>query len=290
MAPVPWSPGKNEVPFTWGGPLASRQGRDVAAAFSDLRFTVYVWDSARLLHQFETRPGFFDRLRGKHIDRLLVSYTAAQIDALGTGDDNERWRRLIMAARRHGFRVELLLGEPLWILPDHRTALLEVIRKLSPLPFQGIHLDLEPNQLMDHQENERYLLDQLLATIKAVREISPLSLGLSIHHRYLDPSRPDEGLGQSLQTMGVDEVTAMIYNANPERVAQMATPILSSFPDLHLSIAQSVEPILSSKESHAARSVGDFWDAMRRLRSELIYPNFQAIVIQSWADYEKMQP
>lgn len=290
VGPMPWSPGEKETPSAWGESLASRQAKDVATVQSDLFFTVYVWDSARLLHQFETLPGLFDRLRGKYIDRLLVSYTAAQIDALETSDYVKRWRQLIMTAQRRGFQVELLLGEPLWILPDYRTALLEVIRKLSVLPFHGIHLDLEPNQLMHMEKDEAYLLDQLLASVKAVRETSPLALGLSIHHRYLDPSRPDEGLGKALQTIGVDEVTAMIYNANPDRVARMAAPILHSFPALHLSIAQSVEPILSSKESHAARPVGEFRDAMRRLRSELVYPNFQAIVIQSWADYEKMQP
>ena len=289
--PAPRPGGSVGELYAWErSPALPASEEETVALCPEPRFTVYVWDSARLLDQFENSPNLFADLSGRHINRLLVSYTADQIDAQGTRGYGERWRILMAAAHRHGLRVELLLGEPRWILPEHRNALLDIVQRMTTLPFQGIHLDLEPNQLAQTGQSEAYLLDQLLQSIRAVKAFSRLPLGLSIHYRYLDPARPDGGLGGDLTAIGVAEVSLMIYNADPDRVARIAAPIIRRFPELGFSIAQSVEPILSPEESYATRSLVEFWGQMRRLQSELRHPNFQSILIQSWTDYEEMQP
>jgi len=254
------------------------------------RLAVYAWDSARLLDRFETNPDLMADLIDRHIDRLLVSYTRDQIDALGTRAYSERWHTLIVAAKRRGVRVDLLLGEPLWILPDHRSGLLDVVQRLTTLPFQGIHLDLEPHQLAHLGLSETYLLDQLLQSVRAVKAVSDLPLGISVHYRYLDPTRRDGGLGGDFEAIGVAEVALMIYNANPDRVVRIAEPILQHYPTVDFAIAQSVESALAPEESHATRSRSEFLGHMRHLQSVLNYPNFHTLLVQSWAEYEEMQP
>lgn len=275
-----WDPSRRAAPATTDT-NPSRPGPCIA---------VYAWDSARLLDRFETTRNLIPDLIERHIDRLLVSYSAEQIDALATPTYRDRWRRFLTSARRLGIRVDLLLGEPLWILPDHRNSLLALVQWLSALPFQGIHLDLEPQQLAHTGLGESYLLDQLLQSVRAVAAVSDLPVGLSVHYRYLDPSRPEAELGRDLETTGVDEVALMIYNATPDRVADIAKPILQRYPSLDFSIAQSVEPILTPEESYATRSRSDFLDLMRHLESELHYPNFKTLLVQSWTDYEEMKP
>jgi hypothetical protein len=115
-------------------------------------------------------------------------------------------------------------------------------------------------------------------------------VGLSVHYRYLDAARPDGGLGDDLAAIGVAEVTLMIYNANADRVVAVAGPIMKRYPAIGFSIAQTVESILSPAESYANRTRSAFLGEMRRLWSGLDHANFKGLLVQSWAEYEEMQP
>ncbi|NNL75587.1 MAG: TolC family protein, partial [Desulfobacterales bacterium] len=190
----------------------------------------------------------------------------------------------------HGVRIDLLLGEPLWILPEFRTEMLALIKKLSDLPFKGLHLDLEPNQLSSHKYDEAYLLRQLVKTLRAARKMSRVPVGLSIHYRFFESDRSGLCLGCALETVGLEEVTLMIYVSNPIRVAEIAGAILKSYPRLKFSVAQSVEPILAKQESHYTKTKKEFRQMMRQLYANLNHNNFSAIFIQSWQDFERMTP
>src|SRR5256886_17253855 len=60
-----------------------------------------------------------------------------------------------------GFKVELLLAEPSWILPARRSELLAIIGRLKAVPYDGLHLDLEPAQLDSAPEKAPQLLGSL---------------------------------------------------------------------------------------------------------------------------------
>jgi len=253
--------------------------------------SVYVWNSARLLRKFAAQSDFLDSLVQSGVRRLLISFTAHQIEALEQAARRRQVVDFVQAAQLSGIRIELLLGEPLWILQQFRPQLLTLIRRLADIPFQGLHLDLEPNQLISDAYDEHDLQVQLLGTLQAVKAVTDLPVGLSIHYRYLSPA-PEGGicLGCAIKDLGVDEVTLMIYVSNPSRVAQIAGPILARFPELAFSIAQSVEPILLPEESYYAQSRGRFLEQMRSLRTALEFDNFRSVLIQSWEDYCEMKP
>ena len=253
-------------------------------------FAVYVWDSNDLFHQYFENQNLFGLLKAWNISRLLVSFTNQQINDLMNPLIRRRLETIISESERHGIRIDLLLGEPLWILPKHRQKLLALIGKLSDFPFKGIHLDLEPNQLEGEKFSESFLLEQLILTLQAAINVSRIPIGLSIHFRYLEPDRYDICFGCALENIDLEEVTLMIYVTNPIRVAQIARKILDNFPNVHFSLAQSVEPILAKEESYATYSSKEFLIKMKQLRSELNYDNFNNIFIQSWEDLQRMKP
>jgi len=105
---------------------------------------VYIWDSRQLLDRTgqEAELGL---LHQQGINDLLVGLTPAQVRA---GPATERALASLLE-RAHGrqLTVQLLLGDPSWIQPGHRAELLALVARYRPLPFDGLHLDLEVEQL-----------------------------------------------------------------------------------------------------------------------------------------------
>jgi hypothetical protein len=253
-------------------------------------YGAYVWDSRRLPMDQPRNDFFWNHLRENGIDRLLVSFDGRQLHALRSGKERAHLLRFLETARDRKVRIELLLGEPLWILPSHRQDLLTIIQHMAELPFAALHLDLEPNQLDEARYDETHLLAQLIRTLQAVKRISPWPVGLSIHPRYLDDDRTELCLGCALTNIGLDELTLMIYIARPQRVSEIARSIQRRFPALRISVAQSVEPILSAAESYAEKGRSHFGQQMQALSDAMAGGNFNGILIQSFEDYMDMKP
>lgn len=266
----------------WQNRIVARKAKDA---------TVYVWDSQLLLDRSKIDLTFWKQFHPHGINRLLLSLDGQQIKDLAFQENKTDLLNFIARADEKDIRVELLLGEPLWILPKYRRDLLEIIQELEDIPFTGLHLDLEPNQLDQARHDNKYLLTQLVHTLQSVRRVSPWPVGLSIHPRYLDPHKNQLCLGFALSNLEINEIILMIYVANPVRVAQLALPILSRFPKLFFSIAQSVEPLLSVEESYAMRGRKQFQTRMRELRAAMVpAANFTTIAIQSWEDFLRLKP
>jgi hypothetical protein len=253
-------------------------------------FSVYVWESRELLRLAREDPGFWAGLKANSLNRLLVSFDRAQLDALISGSMRIELEAFLDEARQRGIAVNLLVGEPSWILPEYRRDLLNLVQELSVFEFSGLHLDLEPNQLNAEIYSESYLLGQLLATVQAVRQVSPWPVGLSIHPRYLDEKKTQVCLGCALSQLALDEVALMIYSSKPETVADRFKKVAAAYPDLPLSVAQSVEPVLTDKESYSKFSRTEFFAVMVRLQGLLGKQKPAAVIIQSWQDFERMKP
>jgi len=143
--------------------------------------TVYVWDSQLLLDRSKIDWTFWKQFHPHGINRLLLSLDGQQIKDLAFQENKTDLLNFIARAGEKNIRVELLLGEPLWILPKYRRDLLGIIQELEDIPFTGLHLDLEPNQLDQARDDNKYLLTQLVHTLQSVKSVSPWPVGLSIH-------------------------------------------------------------------------------------------------------------
>ena len=185
--------------------------------------------------------------------------------------------------------IELLLGEPTWILPGKRRDLMAIVQALEALPFDGLHLDLEPNQMDPALFSEEYLVAQLVRTIASVKRVSPWPVGVSVHPRYLEKNSFSFCLGCALGNLDLAEVVLMIYVATPDQAASRAAPVMQAYPDIPFSVAVSVEPFVEGGASWASLGRRRTREAARQLGSALD-PHLKQVVVQSWSDWERMAP
>ena len=260
-----------------------------AAAPAELRAdrALYLWHSADWLASASSSSGEskFTELHAAGIKRLLISLNAAQMRRAIA-----RPALLVKAVRsthEHGFSVELLLGDPGWIRPAQRGRLLAIIAGLKSVPFDGVHLDLEPAQLDPAPEKLPQLLAELTRTLAAVSRASPWPVALSTHPRDLAVELPGEGsFAQALRRLRIS-TTLMVYVANPERAVAIAQPLLERYPQLSFSVALSLERSLGRDESLWPYPEEERRERLERVESELTAANFRGLTLQledAWGD------
>ncbi len=252
--------------------------------------SLYVWQAAALRRAADSDPRFWANLRATGISRLLLSLNPREIEELAAPAARQALADWLVARRDQGLRVELLLGEPLWLLPAERPRLVAIIRALTGLPFGGLHLDIEPHQLSADRLTEIDAEAEWLATVRAAREASPWPVGVSVHPLYFADAGGWPGLGAGLVEAEVAEVTLMLYSTTADRVRAVVAPILAAWPGLRFSLAQSVEPELPATESHFTAGRAEFARRMTALATTFDQANFTGIVVQDWTRWQEMQP
>ncbi len=248
---------------------------------------VYVWNSKKLFAKERASSNFWEELRKDGIHRILLSFDRSQLDRLKLPVGKTHLQSFIRKAKHAGIDVGLLLGEPTWILPEYRQDLLNIIGSVHDFDFSVIHLDLEPNQLAHMQIPDRAILAHLLRTVQAVSRLTSLPIELDLHPRYLSENFDGFCLGCGLQNLDNIAVTLMVYINDPEKVAKRVENIMTRFPDMPFSVAQSVEPQLGDNGSYAGLSKRQFGEKLAVLRQHTD-GRIGCIYIQSWQDYMDM--
>lgn len=249
---------------------------------ADWRQGVYVWDSRALLDR-QRRPAELRALREAGMQRLYLGLSAAQVARLDALEGE--LRALLAEARAAGLEPLLLLGEPDWLRSGQRSELGLLLARLAGLPFAGLHLDLEVEQLGWPVPGQR-LQDWLDTLALAVRS-SPWPVELSSHHRWFaaDPGTPC--VPCALPGLGVRQVSLMIYTADTGRSAALAEDIARRWPALRFRLAQSVEPQLPASESLAGRSRGELQEQVRRWQTRLQGTALGGVDWQAWPHYPR---
>ncbi len=239
---------------------------------------VYLWTSEPWLSGSAREIGdALSRLKAAGTGTLMVSLDADQIEQQAS--DGAKLRALAERAAAIGIRTELLLGEPTWILPKHRGRLLQIVQRLQDAPFSGLHLDLEPNMLDDSPAGTARLLPELVQTLRAVKAVSPWPIACSLHPRYLTAATDGAALGDQLTALGVAP-TLMIYVANPQRVVEIAQPIMQRFPGLRFGVALSIEHTLGREESLFSFPEAERASRLATVEQALAGGNFSGLALQ----------
>lgn len=241
----------------------------------------YAWQGQEWVDQ----PSRIDQLP-QGTSRVLISFTEAQLKALQSQPQRRAGlEQLLARAQQRGIQVELLLGEPTWVLPTGRGNMLALLQQVQTLPFAMVHLDLERSQLPKAQQDgwERLALE----TVREAVSQSRLPISLTTHHRELHLP----GFLAALQQAGVKEVIPMIYSANAKRTVDVIKALPPMPKGLDLAVAQSIEKVLPAEESRfrsGRKKSLAHWDGIAQsLRS---VPGFKGIVVQSWEDYMEAKP
>ena len=249
---------------------------------------VYVWNSGELIAGQQDEK-YWRELQGDGVNRLLLALNAQQI--VDAQMQPQKLRGFLDAAKHHGMTVELLLGEPSWIEPAQRPKLVAIINGLRGFDFAGLNLDIEPDQIYK-QPLDQAQFDNWMETLRSAARASPWPTAATMHPRYFrDPPYMSWNVEQRLRDAGISQVVLMIFNSNPQRVADIARPIVGSprAGGLRFRVAQSVEPQLEPQLSYARRSPQDFQQSMQQLQGLLAaQPNTDGIVVQAWNDLQRM--
>jgi len=242
----------------------------------------YIWNSAALLDPLR-RDRELQDLREAGMGELLVGLNGAQVRAGAA--TLRQLEALIARCHARGLRVQLLLGDPAWILPGGRPELLALIARYRGLGFDGLHLDLEVEQLGWPVPAQR--LRDWIATLQAAARVSPWPLTISSHPRWFE--NPDPAVPCVPCAIGstVKEINLMLYQRNAERTGSRAIGIARRWPALRFRLAQSVEPGLEPGLSWYGSTPGVLQQQMQAWRQRLSPDGISGIDWQDWQSYPR---
>lgn len=242
----------------------------------------YIWNSAALLDPMR-RDRELQDLRQAGMGELMVGLNGSQVKA-GVATVRQL-EELIERAHSQGLRVQLLLGDPDWILSSGRSDLLALIDRYRSLRFDGLHLDLEVEQLGWPVPPQR--LQDWMATLEMVARRSPWPLFISSHPRWFERSERAIPCIPCRIGSRVKGVSLMIYQRNPERSAARALAISRRWPSLRFRLAQSVEPGLEPGLSWTGAPVGILKVQVQSWRQKLNPEGIGGIDWQDWQSFPK---
>ena len=215
--------------------------------------------------------------------RLLLSFTAADYRFLATSNGVRLAKSFISKANMRGIRVELLIGEPTLVLPLYQNNIQSYVKVFERIPFDGVQLDCERDQLPVYQQDDwdTGIVELVKATRYQLGRFTDrvIPVGITVHHRELT----FVDLQVYLHNAGYPEVIAMYYASNPETVMNVTSyPIWGKE---NISLAVSIESALSPEESTFQRGRIESLEQWNQLHSRLQCP----IVVQSFEDYMKAE-
>jgi hypothetical protein len=103
--------------------------------------------------------------------KVLIGLTGKQIKDISLPSSLSK---LVQVAHRSNIKVEVVLGDAEWMLPEGRQKLTEFLKPLSSLPIDGFNLDLEIEQLPNWSAQRDQLTQEWFSTLKAASESSSI--------------------------------------------------------------------------------------------------------------------
>ncbi|MGC8502728.1 TolC family protein [Desulfurella sp.] len=240
----------------------------------------YLWNG--LSWYKKLGENFWDKIP-KSTKRIFLSLNSQEIQLVRSNQkDADVLIKFIKQAKQRDIKVELLLGDPYWVLSKYRTNLINIIKNLQRFPFDGIQLDIEKSQL---PLKDRHLWENgIVKIISEVKKNTSLPIGLSMNYMEAE----NKILLNELKKAGLNEVILMIYTTNTKRIIEISDNIIKQNPNLYFSIALSCEPtsVLPQYNTFAQFGANNSllkWEDLYKYFSTI--DNFLGITIQSLEDF-----
>ena len=237
---------------------------------------VYVWNSSQAL---DYPDGLTQEWLSFGISKVLIGLSGKQLNDISLPSSLSK---LVQVAHRSNIKVEVVLGDAEWILPEGRQKLTELLKQLSSLPIDGFNLDLEIEQLPNWSEQRDQLTQEWFATLKAASDSSLIPVSATFHHRHLDIPN----LGAKLKEIKIKRAAVMIFTTNQKRVLEVSANAKKNLVGLPYSIVQSVEKEIPRSESYATLGL----NPLIKLSNELKKQGGPDLLIQSWSNLKTLSP
>lgn len=226
---------------------------------------VFLWKSNGV-YSAQAQQQLLRHTKQHDLERIYWGVTAEQ--ARHPALFQARLGALMGQLKAQGVQSWLLLGDPGWITPDGREELLKLIGRFESLPFSGIMLDIEVEQLGFPVPDQR--VDQWLDTLKSAVDKTGKPVEITAHWRWFLRGQT-RCIVCELQKMGVNSASVMIYSTNIDRVREIAENAERP-TGFQLRVAQSLEPFLPKEESWGQHSRAQRQQGINRLRQAVHYP------------------
>ncbi len=197
----------------WTATVAALSG--AAVAQEPFVHGLWVWKTASLLTAPNSGEALRDFCRAQTVNEVYLSYSPDKADAT----EEAEVAGVIALLHRSGIRVEALLssvnadepGAHREKLLDHVRAVLEFNRKHARSAFDGVHLDVEPQQRPENKGpgNLGFLPGLLEAyrDVRALAEQNRMTVNADIPNKFL---KGDLGQRQALMS-SLPRLTLMLY-------------------------------------------------------------------------------
>jgi hypothetical protein len=189
----------------WNGNRTINEGVEDSNYVANKR-TMYVWSKAWM---DKSATEIITNVRIWNIQKLLVS-------AGGSESHFAQFRELVTMAERNELKCDLLIGNNRWLSSNISVKLDSVWNKISELPIEGIHLDIEVHTFDGFKDSPEafYLL-----YINRIREASAFC---KIHNLRLEVSVPLTYPAEILQELEMlcDEIVVMAYETKGPKQIQ----------------------------------------------------------------------
>ncbi len=216
----------------------------VTATISHAKNGIYQWNS-ELVQDKRSQDILFNNLHQHGISRLYLGINARQVkDPVAF---QQSMGGLFLKAKNEGVEIWLLLGDPGWLSPTEKTKLIRIVQRFEFLPFAGVLLDLEVEQVAFPASP--HALVQWVDTVESVIESTQKPVSIASHWRWFSSDSP-VCMSCEFNRIGVSDISLMIYTTNIDRSIEVAQNA-ASVSGMNVRIAQSIEPSLSSSESWA---------------------------------------
>jgi hypothetical protein len=132
--------------------------------------------------------------------------------------------------------------------------------------------------------------------MKAYIRVSPWPVSLDVNHIFVDRAALEQTpycLMCGLESAGLKRVNLMTYVSDPKKVVADVAPILTRYPSVTFTIAQSVEPpsVLPVYDSYWSDGFTVFYQDMHGLDGALKpHANYAGLVIESMQYLEIIKP
>jgi hypothetical protein len=189
----------------WNGNMSIIDGASDSNYVADSR-SMYLWSKAWM---DKSATEIITNVRVWNIQKLLVS-------AGGSEAHFTQFKQLVTMADRNELKCELLIGNNRWLSANITPKLDSVWNKISDLPIEGIHLDIEVHTFDGfHDSPDAFFL----LYMNRIREASAFC---KIHNLRLEVSIPLTYPSEILQELEMlcDEIVVMAYETKGPKQIQ----------------------------------------------------------------------
>jgi hypothetical protein len=285
--------GCSASPLPAAPPAGAGDTARAPGAAAPLQYATYEWSDADLTQRRHAGT-LWTFLSAKHVNDVLDGFTSKDIARCSTAKGAAQENAMIASFAAHGVRVELLLGDPSWIVPSGYKSLTGILRALRAVKFAGLDLDLEPNEVSGVPPATA--LADLAAAMRVYVRASTWPVSIDVNHIYADAAATKQYgycLMCGLQRDGVKHVNLMTYVSDPKTVVADVAPILAAYPSIEFTISQSVEStkVLPVWDSYWHDGFATFYADMQTLDATLRpRPNYGGLLIESMYYLERIKP